>query len=339
MLDPEPRLDELVARLSRKGSIDLRLQVELIGEKAAFFASVRQRYLMRRACAKGHKEEGKEEAVQPAASLAGRLPAVPQDRLRDIASHRREAGIILDFDGTLSEIALSPEQARPVENAAATLEALAVSFQVVAVVSGRRARDVAEVLRANIRYFGLYGLEDDPGFLEDETSSLMARLVPEVERAIDDIPGSRVEHKGVHLAVHYRGASDPEAAGETIRHRLGELAEVHGLRLLQGKRVLELAPENGPTKGDVVRRLTTEADLRYVLYAGDDLADLEAFAAIDRLAPSGVVGVKVATRSLETPEALLSRADLVVEGPRGLIDLLRSLIAGEPPAEEKVSAP
>ncbi|HET6771008.1 MAG TPA: trehalose-phosphatase, partial [Actinomycetota bacterium] len=82
---------------------------------------------------------------------------MPRDRLRDIASHRREAGILLDFDGTLSEIAPSPEEARPVQDAASTLEGLAAAFRVVAVVSGRRARDVASVLGANIRYIGLYG--------------------------------------------------------------------------------------------------------------------------------------------------------------------------------------
>jgi len=44
------------------------------------------------------------------------------------------------------------------------------------------------------------------------------------------------------------------------------------------------------------------------------------------LASSGVVGMKVAVRSLETPETLLQAADVVVDGPHGLIELLRSLI-------------
>lgn len=251
---------------------------------------------------------------------------MPRDRLRDIASHRREAGILLDFDGTLSEIAPSPEEARPVENAAATLDALATEFRVVAVVSGRRAEDVARLLRANVRYFGLYGLEDDAAPLTEEVPAFMEQLLPEVRRVADDVPGTRVEHKGVQLAVHYRGAADPGAAAGVLRERLGSLAKVHGLALLEGKRVLELAPAHGPNKGDVVRSLAGEASLRYLLYAGDDVADLASFDALDRLTASGMGAVKVAVRSLETPEALLTEADVVVEGPRGLIDLLRSMI-------------
>lgn len=251
---------------------------------------------------------------------------MPRDRLRDVASHRREAGILLDFDGTLSEIAASPEEARPVENAAATLEELATEFRVVAVVSGRRAEDVARLLGAHVRYFGLYGLENDAAPLTDVVPSIIAKLLPEVRRVADDVPGARVEHKGVQLAVHYRAASDPEAAAGALREELGSLAEAHGLTLLEGKRVLELAPSDGPNKGDVVRSLATEAGLRYLLYAGDDVADLASFEALDRLTASGVSSVKVAVRSLETPEALLSGADVVVEGPRGLIDLLRSMI-------------
>jgi trehalose 6-phosphate phosphatase len=251
---------------------------------------------------------------------------VPRDRLRDIASHRREAGILLDFDGTLSDIAPSPEEARPVENAAGTLEELAMSFRVVAVVSGRRARRVRELLGADVRYFGLYGLEEDRKSVGRKVPAVIEQLLAEVQRVANQVPGARVEHKGVQLAVHYRAATDPQKAAAALRERLGTLAEAHGLALLEGKRVLELAPWDGPTKGDVVRSLATEADLRYLLYAGDDVADLASFEALDRLTATGVAGVKVAVRSLETPEALLSAADVVVEGPSGLVTLLRSLI-------------
>jgi trehalose 6-phosphate phosphatase len=254
---------------------------------------------------------------------------VPPDRLRDVASHRREAGILLDFDGTLSEIAPSPEEARPVEDAASTLDDLAGSFRVVAVVSGRPAREVAALLGANVRYVGLYGLEDDLRTMNRDEPAFVEQVLPEVEAIAGEVAGARVEHKGVQVAVHYRASPDPEAAAEMLRRRLGALAEANGLTLLEGKRVLELAAAGAPTKGDVVETIAVHEGLRYVVYAGDDVADLEAFAAIDRLAAPGVVGVKIAVRSAETPEALLSAADVVVEGPPGLIDLLRGLRPGQ----------
>jgi trehalose 6-phosphate phosphatase len=251
---------------------------------------------------------------------------VPHGRLRDIASHPQEAGILLDFDGTLSDIAPTPEDARPVEGAATTLEALAGWFRIVAVVSGRRAREVAGILGANVRYLGLYGREDGSGTLSDDVLAMTERLLPDVEQVAAEVPGARVEHKGAQLAVHYRAASDPDAAEEVLRKLLGKVASAHGLTLLEGKRVLELTAPGAPTKGDVVVRLATEEGLRSILYAGDDAADLEAFAAVDRLGAEGVIGAKVAVRSVETPERLLGAADLVVEGPRGLVELLRSLL-------------
>jgi trehalose 6-phosphate phosphatase len=95
--------------------------------------------------------------------------------------------------------------------------------------------------------------------------------------------------------------------------------------VLQGKKVLELAPDSGPTKGHVVDRLARDHELRGVLYAGDDVADRDAFEALDRLRAAGVDGVKVAVRSDETPEDLVSAADIVVDGPAGLIELLTGL--------------
>ncbi len=62
-----------------------------------------------------------------------------------------------------------------------------------------------------------------------------------------------------------------------------------------------------------------------MLYAGDDLADVRAFEALDRLAAGGDVTVKVAVHGSETPTELTDAADIVVDGPAGLVGLLRRL--------------
>jgi trehalose 6-phosphate phosphatase len=61
-----------------------------------------------------------------------------------------------------------------------------------------------------------------------------------------------------------------------------------------------------------------------VLFAGDDLGDLAAFDAVDVLRAEGVPGVLVCSGSTEVT-ALAGRADLVVDGPAGVVDLLGSL--------------
>ena len=78
-------------------------------------------------------------------------------------------------------------------------------------------------------------------------------------------------------------------------------------------------------KGGAVERLVGEHALEAVLFAGDDRADLDAFGALDRLAGRGVTAIRVAVRGEETPADLLEAADFAVEGPAGLVELLRSL--------------
>jgi trehalose 6-phosphate phosphatase len=170
-----------------------------------------------------------------------------------------------------------------------------------------------------VEVFGLYGLDDAAG-------------APEIADALDSartlagaVPGAWVEDKGVSVAVHYRAASDPEAAARELAGPLEELARRHGLRVMPGKMVLELASPEVPGKGRVVLREARDRHLVACLYAGDDRADLDAFAAIDTLHEEGLVTVKVAVRSEETPSELLGAADLVVERPAGLLDLLRVL--------------
>ena len=255
-----------------------------------------------------------------------------ESTLGRIRAARRSAGLFVDFDGSLSEIAPTPAEARAVVGAAEALAALTALYRVVAVVSGRPAAQVAELLGRppGVRWYGLYGLEDEqapPDASADELRHRMERLLPQVVRAAAFVPGARVEPKGLQVAVHYRGAADAEAARRVLLERLGQIAAPSGLRLLEGKKVVELAPPAGPTKGLVVERVAKAEGLLAVLYAGDDVADIDAFAALERLAARGIPTMKVAVRSAETPESLMARADLTVDGPPGLVVLLQTLKA------------
>lgn len=244
-----------------------------------------------------------------------------------LVSRAERSGVFVDFDGTLSEIAPTPDAATAVPGAAEALVRLAERFALVAVVSGRRAAEVEQRLGhpRGVRVFGLYGLEEREGEQAIPVSALrpIEEILPRVMEAASEVPGTLVEPKGSNLAIHYRLAADPEVARFTLLEALRPLAEGTGLRLIEGKRVLELVPSTAPSKGDVVERAGTGMDA--LLYAGDDLADLEAFAAADRLAVGGAYVVKVAVRSAESPEPLLAAADMVVQGPAGLVELLGSL--------------
>jgi trehalose 6-phosphate phosphatase len=205
-----------------------------------------------------------------------------------------------------------------VEGAREVLALLVERFRLVAVVTGRRSEEVAALLPVrHLRFFGLYGLEDAP--------ELVAALAPSVETAAAVVPEAWVEDKGVSVAVHYRQAPDPAGARARLLLALQPVATESGLELVEGKMVLELVPPGRPLKGGAVERLAGRHALEAVLYAGDDHADLDAFGALDRLSGRGLLTRKVAVAGPETPAELLERADVVVEGPSGLVSLLRQL--------------
>jgi trehalose 6-phosphate phosphatase len=206
-----------------------------------------------------------------------------------------------------------------VDGVSETLAELAERYRLVAILTGRRAEEVAERIGApHLTILGLYGSQD-------EAPELVGAAFPSAVEAARVVPEAWVEDKGSSVAVHYRQAQDPRAARGALLVALQPVATSSGLDLVEGKMVVELVPAGRPMKGAAVERLAREHELEAMLYAGDDHADLDAFTALDRLAQGGVHVVRVAVHGDETPAALVGSADLVVEGPAGLVRALRTL--------------
>ncbi len=125
-------------------------------------------------------------------------------------------------------------------------------------------------------------------------------------------------------AVYALGAVDflvrPWAAVATLE-RVAERGVAAGLIPRWGRKVLELRPPIQAHKGTAIRRLLAERGVDRALYAGDDTTDLDVFAALDGLE----VAIRVAVASPEAPSRLGEAADLVVDGPAELLELLRRL--------------
>ncbi|HYZ93157.1 MAG TPA: trehalose-phosphatase [Actinomycetota bacterium] len=227
-------------------------------------------------------------------------------------------GIFTDFDGTLSEIVDRPDDARPVPDAADVLSALARKFAVVAVVSGRSLDDLRTRLIADgVVLAGAYGRyrSDRPG---ESVTIGMEPVVDVASAMLAGLPGVVVERKGEGVALHYR--ADPDAEDE-VRRRADALAAEFGLTTLPGRLVVELV-RPGPHKGDAVAAIAGEHELEAVLVAGDDVADLEAFVWA-RAAP--LRSVTIGVMSEEAPPDLAALSDLLVDGPRELLEILRRL--------------
>jgi trehalose 6-phosphate phosphatase len=232
------------------------------------------------------------------------------------------SAILTDFDGTLSPIVEDWTAAAPLPGARDALAALADRYAVVAVISGRPVAYLVDHLGTSLRLVGLYGLEsvvDGERITADGAERWRSVIDASFESATARF-GTLVEHKGLSLTIHFR--TRPEVEDE-VRAWATAQCERTDLQLRSAKASVELHPPVELDKGTVVRALA--AGLDQVCFLGDDVGDLPAFDALDDLRASGVHTVKVGVRTAEAPATLIARADVVVDGPTGALELLRTL--------------
>ncbi len=136
--------------------------------------------------------------------------------------------------------------------------------------------------------------------------------------------GAELEDKGLALVVHTRTTGNPAGTLATLTPRVEELAGRLGLEVHPGRFVLEVRPP-GFDKRSALLSLC-EPLPSSVLFAGDDLGDLPAYDAVDELRAEGVPGLLICSGSAEGPDELRDRADVVVDGPAGVVALLRDLL-------------
>jgi len=255
-----------------------------------------------------------------------------QAGLEAILADPAHALIASDFDGTLSPIVADPASARAAPGANAALARLGAVVGTVAIVTGRPAAEAvalggfADV--PGLVVLGHYGAERwQAGVLTAAQApdgiGVARRALPGLLAAAGAPEGTRLEDKGNALAVHTRQTADPEAVLTRLREPLSALAASTGLMLEPGRFVLELRPP-GTDKGGALRALAGERTARSVLYCGDDLGDLAAFAAVRELRAGGVPGCTVGSGSQESPQ-IAEAADLAVDGPSGVVRLLAAL--------------
>jgi trehalose 6-phosphate phosphatase len=261
--------------------------------------------------------------------------ATVEQAARGLVARAQEVALCLDFDGTLSPVVDDPQAARPLQGIVELLEPLARRFAAVALISGRPAPYLAEHVAApGVRYLGLYGLQEmyegqvrvDPR-LEAARSAVDAAAAALRESPAVRESGAWLEDKVYAVGVHTRRVPDRDRWTEPIDRLARQVAEQYGLEIIPGKMVWELRPAVRGDKGDGVRRVVAESGARAVVVVGDDLGDLPAFAAVAELTAQGHDGLRVAVRSAEAPPDLLAAADLVLDGPEGVLDFLRRLAA------------
>lgn len=223
-----------------------------------------------------------------------------------------DLALFLDFDGTLVEIAATPDQVVVDPALAPALERLRARLGgALALVTGRPIATIDDFLApARFDVAGLHGAERRLGDRVSGSSAadhpdLRARI-PALHAAVAGLQAVLIEDKGASVAVHWRLAtpSDAERAEEAVKAVAAELAA--GYRLQLGKAVGEIVPASA-TKGAAIRGLSAQAPYagRRAVFFGDDLTDEKAFATVNQ---DGGISVRIgsaetiATRRLGNPE-------------------------------------
>jgi trehalose 6-phosphate phosphatase len=259
------------------------------------------------------------------------------EALEPIRAQPARAAVLLDIDGTLAPIVRLADDAHVPEPTRVLLIAVAKRYGVVGCISGRRSATARQMVSlGSIAYVGNHGAELlRPGGTEVEIDPEIASHEQSVRDFAHEVFGEdlrrlrvRAEDKRAIAAFHWRGAPDEAAAEDAVR-AIAERAEAAGLLTHWGRKVLEVRPPVALDKGRGVRRLLAGQGLVAGLYVGDDITDLDAFAGLRALVEERELGAAlcVGVRSDETPARLEEEADLLVDGPPGVRELLRALAA------------
>ena len=256
--------------------------------------------------------------------------------LRPLTEDPARAAILVDIDGTLAPIVQRAQDAHVPEQTSRLLGRLTKRYGLVACISGRAALDAKRLVGVGgIAYAGSHGAELlEPGGAKPTVLPAFATWTERViafvrERDEPDLRSLRVriEDKGPIQAFHWRGAPDEDAARTRIEGIAAE-AEADGFITHWGRKVLEVRPPVPVDKGQAIDELLRRASgVRTALYAGDDATDLDAWEALDRAHADGRLDarVRVGVESDEGPQAIVERADLVVDGIPGFAEALEVL--------------
>jgi trehalose 6-phosphate phosphatase len=225
--------------------------------------------------------------------------------------------IFLDLDGTLVRLRRNPKEVFLGAPARRVLRKLAGRSDItLCFISGRQLADLQH--RARVEgaiYFGVHGWQRSNGQPPNLQGTRKLRKTMEwAMQQIRDIPGIRVEDKGICFGIHYRNAGKPavrkaHALVQEVLARLGP-----GYKLLAGKKIWEIYPKDMGSKGLAAKDLLQQIPGRKLaVYAGDDTTDETAFALLRK-------GVTIRVGKFRE-----TRANFFLRGPAEVLKFLKKL--------------
>jgi trehalose 6-phosphate phosphatase len=214
-------------------------------------------------------------------------PSFPQTALKPIDLAR--VAILLDVDGTIVDVAATPQSVVVPSSLLQTLATLHTrTGGALALVSGRLVEDLDHLFAPlTLPSVGGHGVEmrsSASAPLHRKAVELSPTIKSQVVAAAAIDPRIIVEDKGSSLAVHFRLAPDQAQLMKTKIAAIVDRARTEGLETLCGKAVIEIKPR-AFNKGTAVRELMRIPPFvnRTPMFVGDDITDESVFAMLPEL--------------------------------------------------------
>lgn len=256
----------------------------------------------------------------------------------------RPAGLVSDIDGTLSDIAATPETATVTDEIRGNLARLARRLDLVGIITGRSAPIAGTMIGLpELTYIGNHGMEQLRGGATWQNpdaaaaTAAIAGAVEEIEAAFAAHYSDwlLVENKGVSASMHYRLVPDPVAAQAMLLPAISAAAARHGLVVTEGRLIFELRPDVAINKGTALADLVSQRKLRRLLFLGDDLTDVDAFLALQALRDEGTIdGLAIGVLGPESHPRVRETMDVGIPGvpaAAALLETLSERLDGSPP--------
>ena len=231
--------------------------------------------------------------------------------------------IITDIDGTISEIAPTPDEAVVTNSMKNELFKLKDKFSLVAVISGRSAINAREMVGVDgLLYVGNHGLEflkDGKLFMDPDVEEYLPKIKKTGKKLregdLSRITGLLFEDKEICFSIHYRLCDPSENVREKILNILEEDPECENLKISEGRCLVELKPPVGCDKGTILSKIIDQYNLEKVIYIGDDVTDDDAFKLLKNLeVQNKIVNARVLVISSEIPPYVKKDSSFFVNG-------------------------
>jgi trehalose 6-phosphate phosphatase len=241
------------------------------------------------------------------------------------AGDLRAVAVLLDVDGTILDMAITPSSVVVTDSLRSVLDHLHARCEgALALVSGRLIRNL-DALFAPLRLpaIGGHGAEmrlAAGGTTQMRRAAVIGSSLRElICAAAASDPRIIVEDKGTSLAVHYRLAPQ---LGPTLKTKVAAILDrvgSRGLEIMEGQAVLEIKPI-GFSKGEAVLELMKHPPFahRKPVFVGDDTTDETVFKVLPSLDGIGY--------SVERP---MAGASGVFDSPRDVRRWLAQLCGRE----------